>query len=433
MKLSLPRAMTIARREYLTTVRRKAFLFTLIFFPAYLAFVSVLPGLMVGDSLKKRMAEMKVVALVDSSGALAAAPAQMVSEVSSDRSLLGSSPKEQEKAPERYTARIERYADFASADADLRAGKVGAILVAPPDYLATGTFRRYVRDGGLFGGSSQNRSLRTWLSRAMVAGSADSLKAERAAQPTALLQEFSLDGDRWELRDDSRRGLDILLPIGLAMLLGMSIVIGGQYLLQGVTEEKESRILESLLCTVSPQDLMIGKLVGLGAAGMTLVLAWVMAGMFFGGPVAALVGARFTPILVVCAVLYFLLGYLFYASLMTAIGAIAGNLREAQQIAYLFTIANFVPMFVWVSTIDQPNSTVPRVLSMIPLTAPTTMMMRLSTGTAIPFWEIALSLALLVIAAGLAVFLGSRIFRTGLLMYGKTPNLPEILRWARQA
>lgn len=431
MRISFPRALTIAKREYLTTVRRKAFVFTLIFFPAYLALVSAGPGILAGRSIARRLAELRVIAVVDSSGALANAPRVMQSQISENSSPLGS--KKSPKLPQKFSAEVKFYPDLATADADLRAGKVSTILVAPPDYLASGRIRRYQKEGGIFG-NAQERSVRTWLSRAMVAGSADSMRAERAAQPAPGLEEYTLDHDqRWVLKDDTRETIDVFLPLGMAMLLGMSIVIGGQYLLQGVTEEKESRILESLLCTVSPEELMVGKLLGLGTAGMTLVLAWIGAGLVLGGPIAVLIGARFTPLLVFCAIAYFALGYLFYASLMTAIGAIASNLREAQQIAYVFTIANFAPFFIFVATIDQPNGMLPTVLSMFPLTASTAMMMRLSTGAVVPPWQIGASLGILLVSAGLAVVVGSRIFRTGLLMYGKTPNLPEILRWAREA
>ena len=431
MRLSFPRAMTIAKREYLTTVRRKAFVFTLIFFPAYLALVSAGPGMLASRSIARRLSELHVIAVVDSSGMLANGPRVMTSEIHEGGGLAGK--QADKKVPQKFSAEVKFYPDLASADADLRAGKVSTILVASPDYLTTGRIRRYQKDAGLFG-NAQERSVRTWLSRAMVAGSSDTLRAERAAQPAPDLQEFALDRQqKWVLKDDTRETIDVFLPLGMAMLLGMSIVIGGQYLLQGVTEEKESRILESLLCTVSPEELMVGKLLGLGTAGMTLVVAWIGAGLLLGGPIAVLIGARFTPLLVFCAITYFALGYLFYASLMTAIGAIAGNLREAQQIAYVFTISNFAPFFIFVSTIDQPNGTLPPVLSMFPLTASTAMMMRLSTGADVPLWQIGVSLGILLVSAGVAVVVGSRIFRTGLLLYGKTPNLPEILRWARES
>ncbi len=432
MSLSMSRALTIARREYKTTVRRKAFVFTLVFVPLYYALVSVLPAMMVGKSMAKRLAETHVVAVVDSSGALAQAPSELRSEFTPEQSPFagksGGPPM-----PRVFRANIRFYPDQAAAEADLRAGKVNQMLVVPPDFLATGQLRRYAREGSVLG-NAQDRGLRVWLARALLAHGADSLRTERAIQPMTALRDYTLDHqDRWELKDDARDTLDIFLPLGVAMLLGMAIVIGGQYLLQGVSEEKESRILESLLCTVTPDDLMVGKLLGLGSAGMTLVVAWVGAALYFGGPIAAMLNARFTPPLLVLGALYFAFGYLFYASLMTAIGAIANNLREAQQIAYMFTFANFAPLIFLISVVDQPNGPLAVTLSLFPLSAASSMLMRLSTGATVPPWQIAVSFALLVGCALLALRIGARIFRTGLLMYGKTPNLPEIMRWAREA
>jgi ABC-2 type transport system permease protein len=219
----------------------------------------------------------------------------------------------------------------------------------------------------------------------------------------------------------------------MGMLLSIAIVTGGQYLLQGVTEEKESRILESLLCTVTPEELMFGKLVGLGGAGLTLVAAWSAMGAYLGGPIAMAANFHLSPLLVVFGVTYFLLGYLFYASLMTGIGAVASNLREANQMALMFTFGNFIPFYMLTKIIGHPDSQLAVALSIFPMTAPTTMLMRLAASDmGVPPWQIAVSLAVLAGAAWLAVVASARVFRIGLLLYGKTPNLPEILRWARQ-
>jgi ABC-2 type transport system permease protein len=431
MRFSPTRALTIARREYLTTIKRKAFVFTLIFVPAYYALISAVPTLLVSNSIKKRVSETHVIAVVDSSGTLSNAAPEIRTETGGGGSPFSS--KKTPDVPQVFTAAVQFFPDEPSAQAALRDGKVNQLLVVAPDYLATGRIRRYTKENSLFG-SNQDASLRRWLTGSLIAGQVEPQRAERVGKPMAVLKDFTLDRhEQWVLKDDTRDAVDVFLPIGIALLLGMSIVIGGQYLLQGVSEEKESRILESLLCTVTPDDLMVGKLLGLGSAGMTLVLSWTLAGLYFGGPVATMIGARFSPFLVVCGVLYFTFGYLFYASLMTAIGAIANNLREAQQIAYMFTFGNFIPLIFWFAIVEQPKGTLARVFSMFPLTAATTMLMRLSTGTSIPLWEVGVSLAILVGCAVLALRLGARVFRTGLLMYGKTPNLPEILRWVRQS
>jgi ABC-2 type transport system permease protein len=215
------------------------------------------------------------------------------------------------------------------------------------------------------------------------------------------------------------------------MLLGLCIVIGGQYLLQGVSEEKESRILESLLCTVSSEELLAGKLVGLGGAGLTLVALWMAMSVAFAAPAAALARIHLPPLLLVVMLAYLLLGYLFYGSLMTGIGAITNNMREAQQFAFMFSFANWVPFIMLTTIIGHPDGRLAVGLSLFPPTAPVTMMMRMAVpGATVPVWQTALSMVLLAGTAWLALVFSARVFRIGLLMYGKTPNLPEIMRWA---
>src|SRR6185312_6498847 len=138
--------------------------------------------------------------------------------------------------------------------------------------------------------------------------------------------------------------------------------------------EKESRILESLLCTVSAEELMAGKLLGLGAAGLLVVAIWLGMGLVSAGPALAMIQMRIPPTLLVLAVTYFLLGYLFYGSLMTGIGAVTNSMREAQQFAVWFSFANFVPFIMITTVLGHPEAPLPVYLSMFPPTAATTMM-----------------------------------------------------------
>src|SRR5204862_347850 len=145
------------------------------------------------------------------------------------------------------------------------------------------------------------------------------------------------------------------------------------------------------------------------------------------GPGLLALGIHVPPATVLIAVAYFVLGYLFYGSLMTGIAGITSNMREAQQFAFAFTFANFAPMLFLSVILAHPEGGVATGLSLFPPTAAGSMMLRLFAPTsAVPAWQIALSLALLVGAACLAITVAARLFRVGLLMHGKTPNLPEI-------
>lgn len=434
MTFSLSRAVTIARREYLTTVRRKAFVFSLLLTPA-LMFLSVMLSKSGSDDARAHARQSRIVALVDSSGALAGAPNAFEYTPPSGVNLTRSSRPAAPPRPVPVTARA--FASQSLALDSLRAGTVNTVIVVGGDFLTRGTIRRYELDTRAITGSADDRALRVWLTRSLLAGSADSAHVDRVVGLGTTTDLYVPDRTgEFALKDDGRELTAFLFPFALALLLGMAIVSGGQYLLQGVSEEKESRILESMLCTVTPDELILGKLVGLGGAGLTLVGVWIVFGLAASSATLAAMQVEFPPGLLAVAVAYFLFGYLFYASLMTGIGAVTNNLREAQQLAMIFTMMNFIPFYALTKILNSPNSGVTIFMSMFPPTAPTTMMMRMALGTVsgqgVPFPQIAGSLALLAVTALATLAMSSKLFRLGLLLYGKTPNLPEIMKILRQ-
>ena len=199
-----------------------------------------------------------------------------------------------------------------------------------------------------------------------------------------------------------------------------------------------ARLGSLVRCSATPQDLLAGKLVGLGGAGLTLVISWLVMGALVTGPGLAMAGTQMPlhvpPTLVALAFVYFVLGYLFYGSIMTGIGAVTNNMREAQQFSVMFTFMNFIPMLFLNMIMNKPDGPLAVALSMIPPTASVAMLLRQAMPSAnVPLWQVGASLGLLAISGWIALSVSARIFRVGLLMHGKTPNLPEILRWARQA
>ncbi len=447
MNLSWARVMTVARREFLTTVRRKAFLFTLIGTPAYFGFVLWISASAEGKEREQALQSLQAVGIVDSSGLFANATreilldAPLATTVPSPASASGAafrppSPGARRKAsPDVKSARtaVRFYPDEGSAEKALRSGEVTQFLLIPRDYLETGRLERYAARSGLF--SSGERAISGWMARNLMRGRIDSMLAARVAHPIGDEKLFSLGKDGvFRHRGEENEMIDFMLPFAFSMLLGISIILGGQYLLQGVAEEKESRILESLLCTLSSDELMTGKLLGLGAVGLAIVAVWAAAGALLAVPALAMLQVSIPLDWVAIAIAYFLLGYLFFGSLMTGIGAVTNNMREAQQFAVWFTFANFLPFIMMLSILSRPSSPLAVGLSMFPPTAATAMMMRLTApSSVVPAWQIALSHGLLGFAAWATLRAVARIFRVGLLLYGKTPNLPEILRWIRHA
>jgi ABC-2 type transport system permease protein len=159
-----------------------------------------------------------------------------------------------------------------------------------------------------------------------------------------------------------------------------------------------------------------------------LVLIWGSLGSVTIAPQAA--NMAIAPWTYAIGVYYFLVGYFFFASFMLGIGSLVSTYQEASQWAAMITLSAMFPFFLLSAIVDQPHGPLAVVMSIFPWTAPVTMMMRLPAG-GVPAWQLAVSMSLLLVSTILMLRMSARIFRIGLLLYGKTPNLPEILRWAR--
>ena len=406
MSLDLGRVGTIARREFITTVRRKGFILTLILMPLYGIFatmMSALPAL-----LASRSDESRVVAVVDPSRVLGVAPGQDVV-MSAD-----------------YKARF--FASFDEASKAFHEGSVRSILRIDPDYLTSGRTAQFRHPGGLLTARRLGPPYADFMRSRLLAERVAPDVSARVLDPVADSIYVATPTGGFERENFSRRLLLLIVPLVFGFILAVGIFTAGSYLLQGLGEEKESRILESLLALVTPDELLAGKLIGLGSAALVLVLIWGSLGSVSIATQAANLAVAPTTYLI--AVFYFLVGYFFFASFMLGIGSLVSTYQEANQWAAMISLSAMFPFFLLSAIVDQPHGPLAVVLSLFPWTAPVTMMMRLPSG-GVPAWQLALSMSMLLISAILMLRLSARVFRIGLLLYGKTPNLPEILRWAR--
>jgi ABC-2 type transport system permease protein len=206
------------------------------------------------------------------------------------------------------------------------------------------------------------------------------------------------------------------------MVLIMSIMTTSGFLLQGVVEEKETRLVEILVTSITPVQMLWGKIIGLGALGLIQVTVWGAAGWLFlsrGSSVwSALEDASIPAQLLVLAPIYLLLGYLLFGSLLAGLGASVTSMQEGQQISSIIGLIAASPLLLTITFFNNANGLVPTVLSLFPFTAPIAMVLRLPFAE-VPSWQIVLSLALLVATAVLIVWVAAQIFRVGLLMYSK--------------
>ena len=226
---------------------------------------------------------------------------------------------------------------------------------------------------------------------------------------------------------ETNRFANIFVPFFLMMLMFMVVLLGSQPLLNGVIEEKMQRIAEVLLGSIPPFQLMMGKLIGIAGVSLTLATFYII-----GGFVALNKGGygEFFPTHVVWWFMVFLaLAVLMFGSVFIAIGAAVSDLKEAQSLVLPVTIVAVAPMFVWFHVIQNPNSTMSVVLSLIPPATPMLMVLRQVVPPGVPLWQPLLGIVLVLLTTLACVFAAGRIFRVGILMQGKGARLGEMLRW----
>jgi ABC-2 type transport system permease protein len=231
-----------------------------------------------------------------------------------------------------------------------------------------------------------------------------------------------------------------------ALLLYMVIVIYAAAVMRATLEEKTGRIVEILISSVKPSDLMLGKILGVGSVGLTQVLVWVLFGIAaFVLGLPALVSARpeladpafFAralpgPGLVVLFFAFFLGGYFLYAAVYAAIGGMCSSEEEAQHAQFPVVFLLVLPMMILLPVIEDPNSTLAVVTSLIPFFTPVIMYARMGAG-GVPSWQLALGMVLLFSSVLVMARVAGKIYRVGILMQGKRPTLGELWRWTRQA
>lgn len=218
-------------------------------------------------------------------------------------------------------------------------------------------------------------------------------------------------------------------------LLWMAIFINAQTLMTNTVEEKSSRLIEVLLSALSPFELMAGKIAGTAAVGLTLVFTWVacvvvgvvIAPAALGDDVASIVGIASTPLYLWSFVFYFLAGFLLYACLLVGAGSLCNSLKDAQSLMLPLLVPLIVPLLTMIPITQDPNGTLARVMSYIPLFTPFVMMNR--AAGSLPLWEYLATTVLLLLSIYFAVQGAGKVFRIGILMTGKPPRLGEVMRW----
>ena len=230
---------------------------------------------------------------------------------------------------------------------------------------------------------------------------------------------------------------NIIVPGVFALLLGLSLMLGATSLINGLGEEKESRLIQVLFSSVSVRQLLVGKVLALGLAGLLQVLVWLLSTPLLLGLASASFGGFLSRMQIpvnflVLGIIYFILGYLLFAVLSIGVGAICSNAKEGNTLALFYTLGSFVPL--WLSSLNMffPNNPIWVVLTIFPVTAPIMTMLRLGTSI-VPTWQIVVSIAVLALSIVGGLTLSIRIFRMHMLMYGKRPSLAQLVQSLRES
>jgi len=323
------------------------------------------------------------------------------------------------------------FADEESALAALGRKEIGAVYVVPPDYLATGRITAYSGSESIISeGKLAQIPLRRMLVKSLAADAVPPEVVKRMLDPMNLTTLNKRPDGTWAERGIGELVRRLGVPIGFTVMLLIAILVSAGSLIQGVSEEKENRVIEVILSSIDARSLLLGKLLGLGAAGLLQLAIWLTMALL--PAVMLIAGLALSPKIVILCLAYFILAFLLYGTLITATGVIGTNAKDMQQYGMFWSIGSAIPMVFMEVLLRAPRGTTARILSYFPLTSPVTMMIRIGSE-GVSWWEIPLTLAILSASVWIALRFAARVFRTALLMYGKRPTFVEIFRWMRQA
>ena len=425
----------IIRREYVERVRTRSFVVLTLLLPAIMTLAFVLPMRLASMSIGKP----EHLVLVTSNLSFG----QMVR-----RQLLAQTPaaNDQDTGEQINNAgnSASHYVidvDSSPSDAERAALRSRLAAGAIDGYLGVTDEAVHARKVTYTGRDMAGLMERSWISdslgRALVE---EQLAASglSAAQADAVLKPVQVETVRVQHGQEGQSDDKAMFfaVFAMVMLLYVAVIFYGVSVMRSVLEEKNTRIMEVLLSSTTSTELMAGKLLGVGAVGLTQIGIWIiMAGLIALPSLAfypSLSHVRISPLALAAFVLLFLLGYLLYSAVYAAIGAIVTTEQEGQQLQFIIVLPLIIAVFLMGPVMRAPDAPFAVWTSMIPFLAPVLLYLRIAVQPP-PAWQIALSLALLAGTIAAFLVLCARIYRVGVLMYGKRPTLPEIMKWLKYA
>ncbi len=442
----------VIKREYLERVRSKWFIFTTIFGPVFFAAITILPTYMTTRSMKN--AHVASIHILDATGTglgqrvadrmaihqNADAPAGLGTG-RGPRSVAASQPDAIPSVVENVNPpRLAVAESLATNDV---MNKVSPGYLVLDSATLTSYKARYAgRNASAVG---EMEVMQTAIRQSIIASRLEGagIKAERVDSLTNV--KVDLTSVRLDERGRGDSGIvSFIFGAIVAFMLYMMIMLYGQNVMRSVLEEKTTRVAEVIMASVKPDVLLAGKILGVGAVGLTQQIVWVgSAGAFitYGAVMAKAMGTpsmqgitfpTVPPMLLVSLVLFFILGYVLYSAMFAAVGAMVGSQEEVQQAAQPVILLLVASIIFFQPILLNPSGKLAVAMSIIPFTSPIIMPVRMTT-IQVPPLELAASLAALAITCLVVIWAAARIYRIGLLMTGKKPNLQELMRWIKYA
>jgi ABC-2 type transport system permease protein len=432
----------VLSREYTTRVRKKSFIIMTILMPALMAATFILPAyFMSQDDTKER-----TIAVYDGSTIILG---QLESNSYTKYQFI---PKEE----------YEKLKDH------LKSSPFYALLVIQPDILNTKTVQLISASNIPFDVKNQiQNKIRSVIEKEKMADvikqtNVPDLEARIAATKTPISVNTIKLGESGEAKKSSTE-IGMILGYIFGFVIYMFILLYGQMVMQGVMEEKQSRIVEVIISSVKPFELMMGKIVGIAMVGLTQLAIWIILGIvIISGARGLMPGAHSSgtaqeimaqsqmaaqtpaqldkmqdilsmlgsvnfPLIIGCFIFFFIGGYLLYSSMYAAVGSAVDAQEDAQQFMMPIMMPIILAILVMMSAIKNPEGATAFWFSIIPFTSPVVMMARIPFG--VPAWQLALSMSLLVVTFVGMVWAAGKIYRTGILMYGKKTSWKELGKW----
>jgi ABC-2 type transport system permease protein len=425
----------IVRREYLERVRTRSFIVLTLLLPAIIAAAFILPAKV---ATMKSGGPRRLVVVTSSPQFGEVVREQLLSndrgDDEEDTSNDGRAPLAQDL---NYIIEVDSNpteAERAALQEKLSSGAIDGFLWLSDDAIAQ---RKITYSGRELTDFMQKSWLTDRLTRAiaeeqLTAHGMTAIQVEKLFKPVTLEMVHIKNGRQSE---SDGRGM-FFAVFAMVMLLYTAVIFYGVSVMRSVLEERNTRIMEVLLSSTTSTELMAGKLIGVGAVGLTQIVIWILMVGAIALPSLA-VNPSFhalsiPPLLLAGFVTFFLLGYLLYSAIYAAIGAIVTTEQEGQQMQFIIVLPLVVAVFMMGPILRAPDAPLAVWTSMIPFFSPLLMYMRIAVQPP-PVWQVVLSLGLLVATIAAMLVLCARIYRVGVLMYGKRPTLPEIVKWLKHA